>query len=125
MVMGRPGCRLLLTIVCCLPGGCAAPRASEGGFDSPDPASKLYAIHGAGEKQEATAVPRLVEQLDNDDPVVRMMAVQALLRITGTRLEYNPYAPIEQRREAIRRWTEAVRTGRLGRHEPWETDESK
>ena len=123
--MRRPDCRLLLAIVCCLPGGCAAPRASEGGFDSPDPASKLYAIHDAGEKQETTAVPRLVEQLDNDDPVVRMMAVQALRRITGTRFGYNPYAPIERLREAIRRWTEAVRTGRLSRQEQWETDESK
>ena len=93
-------------------------------------ANYVYLI-GDTESREAMVVdaawdiPAILEQLDNDDPVVRMMAVQALRRITGTRFGYNPYAPIERLREAIRRWTEAVRTGRLSRQEQWETDESK
>lgn len=92
---------------------CSPPPASEGGFHSPDPASRLYAIHRAGEQRDRRAVPDLVEQLDNDDPVVRLMTIQALDRITGTRLGYNPYAPPAQRREAIDRWVAAVHERRF------------
>jgi hypothetical protein len=107
----------------CLLGSCAPPRASEGGFDSPNPASKLYAIHRAGEHHDITALPRLVEQLDNDDLLVRMMAAQALSRITGTRLGYNPYSPVEEQREAIGRWTDHIRSERWDKHEPWKNDD--
>jgi hypothetical protein len=93
--------------------GCT-PRASEGGFDSPDPAAKLYATHRAGEQRDRSAMPHLVEQLDSDDPAVRMMSIAALERITGERFGYNPYATLTQRRRATDRWIEAVRSGQFG-----------
>ncbi len=85
-----------------------APSAHQGGFNSPDPATKLHAIHRAGEVHDITATTSLVEQLDSDDPVIRMMSIQALERITGTRLDYNPYAAAVDRRKAINRWVTYV-----------------
>jgi len=93
--------------------GCAAPPASQGGFDSDNPAAILYAIRRAGDQRDAAAVPDLVACLDNDDPAVRMMAIGALDRITGTRMDYDPYAEPEQRQVAAQRWAQAVREGRF------------
>ena len=91
----------------CLLVGCTAP-ASKGDFDSENPASKLYAILRAGRAKDRSKIPNLVEQLDSDDPAVRMMSISALERISGTRLGYNPYAAPEARRGAIEAWVEAV-----------------
>ena len=92
--------------------GCA-PSASSGTFESDNPASRLYAIHRAGLDADASAVVPLVEQLESDDPAIRMMAINALERITGKRLGYNPYADRTERHEAIDRWIEAVRKGQI------------
>jgi hypothetical protein len=92
--------------------GCAPPPISEGGFDSAQPAAKLYAIRRAGEARDAAAVPKLIEQLDSDDPAVRMFAIEALRRITGQRLGYDPYAlPYERHRKVADwvRWYESHR----------------
>ncbi len=98
------GLTLLLT-------GCAPP-ASEGDFHSSDPSAKLYAIVHAGQQKDRTAIGPLIEQLDSDDQAVRMCAINALERITGTRLGYVHYAPAEQRAVAVARWAEAFKTGR-------------
>lgn len=87
------------------------PRASEGTMNSDNPASRLYAIQRAGEERDASAVPQLVESLDSDDPAVRMMAILALEKITGTRRGYDPYAPAMQRHAAVEAWREAVESG--------------
>ena len=84
------------------------PSTHQGGFNSPDPATKLHAIHQAGETHDTTATTSLVEQLDSDDPAIRMMSIQALERITGTRLNYNPYAPAIDRQKAIHHWVAYV-----------------
>lgn len=93
-------------------GGCG-PKASEGGFDSDNPAAKLYAIRDAGERKDTTAVPQLVEQLDNDDPAVRVFAIEALERITGQRMGYNPNVSRHDRAKAVNRWEQAVRDGQF------------
>jgi hypothetical protein len=85
-----------------------APSATRGGFDSPNPAARLYAIHGAGRSGDKAAVPRLVECLESDDGAVRMMAIVALQRITGERRGFDPYAPAEQRQVAVREWAAAI-----------------
>ncbi len=100
---------LTLAMTAC---GCTPP-ASQGGFDSPDPASKLYAIHQAGDERNRAAIPNLVEQLESDDPAVRMMTIRALQRITGTRMDYNPYGSVIDRRAAVDRWVQGVRTGKF------------
>ncbi|MBI1338534.1 MAG: hypothetical protein GC164_16445 [Phycisphaera sp.] len=92
---------------------CSAPPASEGGFDSDNPASQLYAITRAGQTRDRSAVPELVPLLDSDDPAVRMMSIEALECITGQRLGYNPYGTWSERREATEQWQEAVRKGQF------------
>lgn len=92
--------------------GCG-PRAGAGGFESDNPAARLYAIQQAAAARDRAAVPQLVEELDSDDPAVRVWAIHALESITGERLGYNPYASPEARRPAIEAWTEAVRQQRF------------
>lgn len=81
-----------------------APPVSRGGFDAPDPASKIFAIERAMRGGDSSAVPALVEQLDSDDPLVRMMAIEALRELTDTTCGYRFDDPPLARREAIRRW---------------------
>ena len=101
-------CVLLVVLIAAVPVGCAPP-ASRGGFNSDNPASKLYAIRRAGRSD----TPQLVEQLNSDDPAVRMMSIHALEQITGTRLGYHPYGSEADRRSAIEAWVQAVRDGRF------------
>jgi HEAT repeat protein len=103
-------CTRWLIIPLLLPVACAPP-ASQGDFDSPNPAARLYAIQRAGEQRDASSIPRLVESLNSDDPAVRMFAVQSLERITGERLGYNPYASLADRDAAVERWVAAAKTG--------------
>jgi hypothetical protein len=93
--------------------GCSGPAASQGGFDSDNPASRLYAIVRAGHQQQRSAIPDLIESLDSDDPAVRMLAIKALDNITGTRMGYNPYGNRIDRRRALDAWLEAWRSGRF------------
>jgi len=90
-----------------------APPASEGGFHSDNPSARLYAIHRAGQERDRTAIPQLVEQLESDDPAVRMFAIVALERITGQRMGYNPYRAAPKRWRAVQAWKQAVRQGRF------------
>ncbi len=99
------GAVVVAAMLSCL--ACQPPRAAEGGFESADPASKIYAIQRAGEMRDAGAVPQLIAQLDSDDPAVRMYAIIALGKITGERKGYSPYDPPHQRMAAVDRWAEA------------------
>ena len=103
--------RTVLVVATALAG--CAPPARLGDFDSPDPASKLYAINRAGEARDASKIPQLVDQLDSDDPAVRLFAIEALERITGERLGYNPYDDEVERRESVQRWADAVKSRRF------------
>jgi hypothetical protein len=99
---------LSLTIL----AGCAPTSAGKGGFHADDPGSKLQAIMRAGSTQDRSALHNLVEQLDSDDPVVRMMTIIALQQITGDRMGYNPYASVVERQPAIDRWAQVARQER-------------
>jgi len=94
--------------------GCGGtPPASSGGFDSPDPAARLYAITRAGQQNRYADVPQLIESLESDDPAERMMAIGALDRITGSRMNYDPYAPPQERQAAVAAWRSAWQAGQL------------
>lgn len=91
-------------------GGCT-PRTSDGGFDSDDPGSQLYAIRRAGDQRDRSAIPHLIQALDSDDIAVRLYAINALERVTGTRLDYVYYAPQNERAESVERWAAAYEAG--------------
>ena len=98
---------LIVVVIAVTSSGCAAPSASEGGFDSANPAAKLYAIEAAAREGDQSAIPNIIEQLDSDDPVVRLMAIGALERLTGETHGYRYDDDVEVRRAAIRRWVDA------------------
>lgn len=74
----------------------------------------MYAIERTARSGDSSEARRLVEQLDSDDPAVRMMAIGALERLTGTTHGYRHYDPPLERRAAIARWQEACERGELG-----------
>ena len=78
--------------------------STPGGFDSPDPTSRLVAISEAGETADASAVPALIEQLESNDPGARLLAIRSLERITGETLGYDYAEPWWSRSRAVRRW---------------------
>jgi hypothetical protein len=90
-----------------LASACTAP-ATEADFDSSVPAARLYAIERAGALRDKTATPWLVEQLDSDDPAVRMLAFEALKRIEGDTHGYDHGDPPLKRLDAINEWTDHV-----------------
>jgi hypothetical protein len=107
-MFGRP---VLASMTVLLASACTAP-ATEADFDSPDPAARLHAIGRAGEQRDETATPSLIEQLDSDDPAVRMLALEALKRIEGGTHGYWFGDPPHERRAAIGQWTDHVSTRR-------------
>ena len=100
--------RTIVSAAALLLGACA-PSATEAKFDSPHSSSRLYAIENAMQRGDTTAVPQIVEQLDSDDPVVRMMAIEALKVLNdGETYDYRFDDPHLQRQAAIRRWVRSV-----------------
>lgn len=80
-------------------------------FDSPEPAARNAAIVRAADTKDTHAVASLVRMLDSDDPVTRMLAIDALERITGERLGYYHDDPPAERDAAAERWAARLREG--------------
>lgn len=81
--------------------GCASPP---GGFDSPVPAKRMDAAIAAAAQGDESAIPDLISMLDNDDALVRMVAIRSLERLTGEVRGYDHAAPEWQRSAAADRW---------------------
>jgi HEAT repeat protein len=101
----------LTAVAVVLPVTACGPSANSGGFDSAVPAAKIAAIHDAQQKNDPADIKRLVEQLDSDDPAVRLAAISTLQRLTGQTLGYRHFDPPAQRDAAVQRWVEAVKAG--------------
>jgi hypothetical protein len=91
--------------------GCRVEHSYQAGIESRDAVARVLAIRQAGETRDQTAVPRLVDRLEDEDEAVRIFAILALERITGERFGYRYSEPIEQQAAAIRRWREYVKRG--------------
>jgi hypothetical protein len=102
---------LIVVLVLVVAGCMSTPRAKEGGFTSPDPASRMYAITLAGETRDRTAIPHLIELLSSDDPAERMLSIEALKKMTDDHHGYDPYALPHKRHIAIEKWQQAYHTG--------------
>jgi len=85
--------------------GCGAPGKSyPEALQSEHPAERVPAIKQAAEMQDRSAVPRLVDCLEDEDEAVRFYAILALERLTGTRQAYDYHASRELRERAVQRW---------------------
>jgi len=99
------------------------PAARDGGFNSANPAAKIYAIEYAASRGDHSAIGQIIEQLDSDDPAVRCLAGASLKRLTGQTYGYHDFDPPEQRRQAVDRWVRALQSGELSVN-PVAADES-
>jgi hypothetical protein len=103
---------ITLTIGLCLLAACNLGRSRPTypqAFQSEDPADRVWAAKTAAERHDRNALPLLVERLEDEDDAVRLFAIVALERLTGTRLGYQYYDPPAQRERAVRRWRHYLR----------------
>ena len=85
--------------------GCRVERVSvRHSMQSIDAASRVRAIQRAAIEGDSSAVPNLVDRLEDEDAAVRFAALMALERITGERFGYDYGASVERRAWATARW---------------------
>lgn len=73
-------------------------------WESAEPSGRMQRIVKAVRENDQTAVPRLVRSLRSDDPLIRMTAGDALIRLTGQDFGYRYDRSESDRREAMKRW---------------------
>ena len=92
-----------------LAAGCGPPRPRyPAALNAERPEDRIWAIRRAGQMKDRDAVGILVDRLDDDDEAVRLYAILALERITGTRLGYSYHADALDRQRAVQRWRQHV-----------------
>jgi len=82
--------------------GCFTPAPRSLTSDSPP--SAIPAIKEAAEKNDRSAIPRLVQDLDDNDSAMRFAAISALQKMTGQDLGYRYYDDEFARQPAIDQW---------------------
>lgn len=84
---------------------CGPPRTVyPDALNSERPDERIAAIRHAAEVRDTSVVGVLVDRLDDDDEAVRMFAILALERLTGTRLGYDYRAREPLRLRAVAQW---------------------
>lgn len=78
-----------------------------------DPGERASAITEAAAANDRSAIPRLIALLDSDDPGTRLLAIEALHRLTGETFGYDYTVSEALRRESIGRWVK------------WQADQSR
>ena len=68
--------------------------------------AKIPGMKHAGETHDRSALPGMVDSLNDDDPAVRLFAIAALEKFSGDRFGYEYYLDEEQRKPSIARWRE-------------------
>lgn len=85
--------------------GCARPPFEyPAALNAERPNDRVAAIRHATEIRDRSAIPLLVDRLEDEDEAVRFYAILALERLTGTRMGYEYHAPEAQRLRAVQRW---------------------
>lgn len=99
-----------------LAAGCSGPSIRPG-FDSIDPQERTAALLEAAREGDRSAVPELIVMLESSDPAERMLADEALRRLTGQDFGYRHFDPERKRSAAADAWRQWWRS-QPGRHEP-------
>ena len=87
------------------PVGCAPKVKVRPDFDSPVPQDRLAAVAKARRTHDSGAVEPLIRMLASDDPLMRLVASDTLVQITGEDFGFDPAGSDAERREAAERWT--------------------
>ena len=98
------GWRGVVLSACLIAGGCT-PREDRS-ILAVDTLNSIPAIQDAARNKDRKAVPKLIKQLDNDDPAIRFYAICALHDITGQTFGYHYYDDKPERKAAIKKWQE-------------------
>ena len=98
----------LRTAIACLAAtitGCAANgRHVHPDIQSTSVSNRIAGVREAAATQDVSAIPQLVDRLEDEDAVVRFAAMMTLEELTGRRLGFHPGAPPDDRRVAVTRW---------------------
>ena len=86
-----------------LPAGCSEPTGPRTVL-SRELSIKIPAIKHAVRQKDTSAFAEMVRELDDDDPAVRLYAIQGLQRLTGKDFGYRYYDDKEARQPAVERW---------------------
>ena len=103
LVVGNILALAVLATAGCLPSEQAPAKAD---FRATDAAGRVPAIVDAAGRDDGQTLAELVHALSDDDPAVRLFAVQSLRERTGQRFGYRYYGQEDQRRAAAARWRE-------------------
>ncbi len=91
---------ILLLFLCLTPIPACSPQL---------PLTKIQTMVIATQKHDKNAIPKLVNQLEDPDPSVRMFAIRCLKQITGKTMGYKHYHPIEKRTPCVNKWIQYVK----------------
>ena len=86
-------------------------------LESPNPTVRIMAIKWAGDNKISSAVPYLIDSLQNEDKSVRFYSIEALRRITGTDNGYDYKAAPHLRAAAVKQWQESFDPNELQKDE--------
>lgn len=85
--------------------GCSFnPARPRGNFRAPDTTGRVPAIVDAADRQDEATLNELIHVLMDEDPAVRLFAIQSLIQRTGQDFGYRYYEAEDQRRAALTRW---------------------
>jgi HEAT repeat protein len=90
--------------------GCGAPRTPyPASLQSEDPGDRVRALKRAAELNDRDVLGIIVDRLEDEDEAVRLFAILALERMTGTRLGYRYHAPASERTRMAAAWRNYLR----------------
>jgi HEAT repeat protein len=99
---------VVLTLVSgSLASGCFSPDPKS--LTSTSAPSLIPAIKDAANNNDRSAIPLLVQYLDDKDSAVRFAAISALTKMTGHDLGYRYYDDEYDRQPALKRWQQWVK----------------
>lgn len=84
--------------------GCSLAPRSFRDMIHPAPVVRARAVGLGDDQPEWVAVPALIDRLNDPDRVVRMASSDALKARTGRDFGFLPWAPPEERAQAVERW---------------------
>jgi hypothetical protein len=98
-------CWMLLACSSC------GPAPVDDGFSEGVSWHRMKAILDAARTGDESAVDRIIEQLDSDDPAVRMVAIEALERLADETMGHVHYDDLASRDAAVDRWVRSRNGG--------------
>ena len=113
-------CLWFLAGIILMLAGCSGPfdrKMGRADLESPNPAVRVMAIKWAGDNKVASAVPQLVDFLQDEDRSVRFYAIEGLRQITGTDNGYDYRANPQLRAAAVDRWREFLKSKKSQNYE--------